>query len=227
MHQLTHEVQRAAAPEPSVLAMLRGLVPQRPLSPSETLRITELQANRLLEHFQIVTTAVPEEIISELPRIQVVRELGLPISGSAHWDGRFWVIAINADEHPLRQRFSIAHEAKHVIDHTTKEWLFRDRPFQTAHEQAERVADYFAACLLMPKRVVKRLWFEGPQSIVHVADKLQVSPAAVRYRLQQLGLIDGRVRCDRPTRASPLQGRQSGALYRRLPGMVLARGGSQ
>src|SRR5712691_6267477 len=172
MRRLTYEGRRAAAPERSVLAMLRALVPQRPLSPSETLRIAELQANRLLEHFQIGTAAVPEEVISELPRIRVVRENGLPISGSAHWDGRFWVIAISADEHPLRQRFSIAHEAKHVIDHTTKDWLYRDRPFQTAHEQAERVADYFAACLLMPKRVVKRAWFEGPQSIIELANKL-------------------------------------------------------
>lgn len=32
-----------------------------------------------------------------------------------------------------------------------------DRPFQTAEQRAERVADYFAACLLVPKRVVKRL----------------------------------------------------------------------
>ena len=69
-----HNQASAAAREQSVLAMLRALVPNRPLTPSETLRIAELQANHLLRHFQIETAAVPEEIVSELPRIRVVRE---------------------------------------------------------------------------------------------------------------------------------------------------------
>jgi Zn-dependent peptidase ImmA (M78 family) len=196
MDQLTHQDRRAAAPERSVLAMLRALAPERPLSPSETLRIAELQANRMLEHFQIATAAVPEEIVSELPRIRLVREMGLPMSGSAHWDGHFWVIAVNADEHLSRQRFSLMHEFKHVVDHTTKQFLYRDTRYQTAFDQAERVADYFAACLLMPKRVVKRLWFKGPQHIERLAGTMQVSPAAVRYRLDQLGLTDKPVRCE-------------------------------
>ena len=175
--------------------MLRALVPQRPLTPSESLRVAELQANRLLEYFEIQTNAVPDEIVSELPRIRVVRELGLPMSGSAHWDGRFWLIALSADEHPLRQRFSLMHEFKHVLDHTTKQWLYTDRPFQSARAQAERVADYFAACLLMPKRTTKRLWFQGPQSIEILAEKIGVSVAATRYRLDQLGLTEKRSRC--------------------------------
>lgn len=201
-------MQQGLQPRPStsatdrgVLAMLRALVPARPLSASETLRIAELQANRLLEHFQIETPAVPEEIVSELPRIRVIREPSLPISGSAHWDGRFWLILVSADEHPCRQRFSAMHEFKHVLDHATKHWLYRDRPHQSAHQQAERVADYFAACLLMPKRVVKRLWFAGPQNLELLAEQMQVSPAAMRYRLDQLGLIERPNRCAwRPNR---------------------------
>jgi Zn-dependent peptidase ImmA (M78 family) len=186
---------RLLAAERGVLAMLRALVPQRPLSPWETLRIAELQANRLLKHFQIDAVPVPEEIISELPRIRVVREPGLPVSGGAHWDGRFWIITLDADEHPLRQRFSLPHEFKHVLDHTTKHFLYPDRSLHTAHERAERGADYFAACLLMPKRIVKSLWFQGPQSTEHLVERLQVSPAAVRYRLDQLGLTERRTRC--------------------------------
>jgi IrrE N-terminal-like domain len=187
------------APERGVLAMLRALVPQRPLSPWETLRIAELQPNRLLEHFEIDNAPVPQGVVSELPRIRVVHEPGLPMSGCAHWDGRFWVITVNADEHPLRQRFSLMHEFKHVLDHTTKEFLYRDRPFQSVEEQAERVADYFAACLLMPKRVVKSLWFQGPQRTAPLAERLQVSTAAARYRLDQLGLTESPTRCPRPS----------------------------
>ena len=189
--------------ERSVLALLRGLVPRRPLTYHETLRIAELQANRLLEHFAITTNAVPDEIITELPRIKVEREHGLPVSGAAHWNGRYWVITLCADEHPLRQRFSLAHEFKHVADHTTKGFLYFDRRTATAHEQAERVADYFAACLLMPKRVVKRLWGEQHQDIGHLADMLQVSPAALQYRLDQLGLTERRARCETPRQIYP------------------------
>ncbi len=61
-----------------MLGVLLALVPNRPLTPSETRRIAELQANHLLGHFQIETSSVPEEIVSELPRLRVVREDGLP-----------------------------------------------------------------------------------------------------------------------------------------------------
>lgn len=180
----------------STLALLRRLVPRRPLTFNEALRIAELQANRLLEHFKIETTAVPDEIVTELPRIQVERERGLPVSGSAHWNGHYWVISLSADEHRLRQRFSLMHEFKHILDHTSKDFLYQDRPTSSAYEQAERVADYFAACLLMPKRVIKRLWCQPGQNIAHLADQLQVSPAALRYRLDQLGLTDKPPRCE-------------------------------
>lgn len=191
-----HNQGSAGAREQSVLAMLRALVPSRPLSPGETLRIAELQANHLLRYFQIESASVPEEIVSELPRVRVIREDGLPVSGAAHWNGRYWIITVNADEPFSRQRFSVMHEFKHVLDHTTKHLLYRDRPFQTAAEQSERVADYFAACVLMPKRVVKRLWCEGNQNIVRLAEMLSVSPRAVRFRLDQLGLTDPPARCD-------------------------------
>jgi IrrE N-terminal-like domain len=186
----------------SVLASLRTLVPQRHLQPWEAMRVAELQANTLLRLFQIDTAAVPEELVSEFPRVRVIRADGLPVSGAAHWNGRHWIITVNGDEPLGRQRFSLMHEFKHVLDHTTKEFLYHDRPFQTAGEQAERVADYFAACLLMPKKVVKRLWFGGSQNVIKLAEALGVSTRALRFRLDQLGLTDQPQRCNRPlTRA--------------------------
>lgn len=181
----------------SVLASLRALVPQRYILPWEAMRLAELQANHLLRHFEIDGAAVPEQIVSEFPRVRVIREEGLPVSGAAHWNGRYWIITVNADEPLARQRFSLMHEFKHVLDHTTKHFLYHDRSFQTAGEQAERVADYFAACLLMPKRVVKRLWCQGDQNIALLAEKLGVSTQALRFRLDQLGLTEQPHRCDR------------------------------
>jgi Zn-dependent peptidase ImmA (M78 family) len=192
----------------SVLAVLRSLVPQRPLSWEEANRIAELQANRLLRHFDITRGAVPSEIITELPRIRVEHEHDLPVSGSAHWNGHYWIITLCGDEHAYRQRYSLFHEFKHVVDHTTKHFLYQDRPGMSAEAQAERVADYFAACSLMSKRVVKRLWGEGHQSPTELSQRLRVSPAAVRYRLDQLGLTERR-RCQpihRTYYRQPVQG---------------------
>jgi predicted transcriptional regulator len=179
----------------STLALLRSLVPRRTLNFHEALRIAELQANRLLQIFDVQTSAVPDEIVSELPRLRIERETWLPVSGAAHWNGRYWIITVNASEHRLRQRFSLMHEFKHILDHTAKDFLYRDRPGSSADEQAERVADYFAACLLMPKRVVKRLWCQGHQDLADLSNLLRVSPTAVRYRLDQLGLTERPRRC--------------------------------
>jgi Zn-dependent peptidase ImmA (M78 family) len=164
-----------------VLASLRGLIPNRPLTIGESLRTAELQANHLLRYFQVSSSSVPEEIVSELPRIRVVRD-SLPVSGSAHWNGRYWVITINADEPYVRQRFSLMHEFKHVLDHTRRHLPYYEESALTHGEQAERIADYFAACVLMPKKVVTRLWCSGQQDIPALAAKLQVSVPALRYR---------------------------------------------
>jgi Zn-dependent peptidase ImmA (M78 family) len=204
---LTTPLPGASAHEQSLLAFLRALVPSRPLTPSEGLRLAELQANHLLHHFEIETDAVPEEIISELPRIRVIREVGLPVSGAAHWNGSYWIITVNAEEPISRQRFSVMHEFKHILDHTTKQFLYHERPFQTADEQAERVADYFAACLLMPKRVVKRLWCQGNQNMTELAKMLFVSTRALQYRLDQLGLLEPPTRCRSGVRHSQANAR--------------------
>jgi Zn-dependent peptidase ImmA (M78 family) len=209
-------VMKTRSTEPrSVLASLRAVVPRRQLSYQETLRVAELQANRLLEHFEITTGAVHEEVITELPRIQVVREQ-IPESGAAHWSGRYWVITLNGGEPCVRQRFSLAHEFKHILDHTTKQYLYFDRALQTAEQQAERVADHFAACLLMPKKVVVGLWCSGQQDLFALAAKLHVSVPALRYRLAYLGLIDPSPRCKgRSDRIGAIEGAYS---RRRAPG---------
>jgi Zn-dependent peptidase ImmA (M78 family) len=190
MEQLLATRGRAAGSEQRVLANLRALVPRRPLTAGEGRRIAELQADHLLRRFRLDSVAVPEEIVSELPRIRVVREDGLPVSGAAHWNGHYWLITVNADEPINRQRFSVMHEFKHILDHTTRDFLYRDRPHQTAVEQAERVADYFAACLLMPKVAVTGQWYQGQQNVGALAKSLRVSATALRYRLDQLGLTE-------------------------------------
>lgn len=188
--------------EVSVLAFLRAVVPQRPVSYAEALRIAELQANKLREHFGIDAAAVPSELIFDIPRISVDYDHDMPVSGSTHWNGHRWIITLNASEPAMRQRFSLMHEFKHIVDHTSRHLLYGRHDDPQAGARAERVADYFAACLLMPKRWVKHYWGEGIQTMTGLSSRFGVSTQAMRYRLLYLGLIETPPRC-RPTCLTP------------------------
>lgn len=200
-HQPELPTSRASAnQERNVLSILRALAPRRALSTSEMLLVAELQANRLLELAGLPQTPIPNEIVTELPRIVVRHDPDLPVSGSAHWLGGRWQLTINANEPWTRQRFSLAHELKHVIDHRHVETLYRD----ALH--AEMAADYFAACLLMPKREVKRSWGEGMQSLTELANQFGVSAVAMARRLDHLGLrmLPQRFKLSQPSK--PIRG---------------------
>ena len=180
--------------ERSVLALLRSVVPNRSLQFSEALRVAELQANRLLEQMNIGDWPVPSEIVTELPRMRI-EQRDLPTSGLSFWDGQAWVIYLNATEAATRQRFTLLHEFKHVIDHGRSVHLYSGSHRHTADEQAEQAADYFAGCVLMPKRLLKRAWGEGRQRPRALATLFDVSPRAVEVRLSQLGLTMPKLRC--------------------------------
>lgn len=66
-----------------------------------------------------------------------------------------------------------------------------------AIKPAELMCDYFAACLLMPRPWVKRLWAQGVQDTAVLAATFNVSPAAMNVRVQQLGLVEPRDRWHR------------------------------
>jgi Zn-dependent peptidase ImmA (M78 family) len=182
----------------TVLKTLRMLVPQRRLTYSESLRIAELQANRLIELFGLSGPAIPSELVTELPRIHVRLDPAMPVSGSAHWERGRWIISLNAAEPYARRRFSLMHEFKHVLDHTTKHYLYGDvARDEVDAEHSERAADHFAACLLMPKRWLKREWFAHHQNATLMARRYAVSPRALNVRLWHLGLNTAPQRCPR------------------------------
>ena len=177
----------------SVLATLRRLMPNRPLDLSEALWIAERQANRLLELRGALDVPVPTTVVTELPRIVVEHDSDLPAdaaSGCSDWDfrRRTWVISLNPTEPRRRRRFTVLHEYKHIIDHgshgirpTTK-----SMPFQRPPEEA--VADYFAGCVLMPKRLLTAAYYDGIQQPRDLAELFDVSEPAIRVRLAQVGL---------------------------------------
>lgn len=185
-----HDITNPTTESTSVLANLRGLLPNRSLRLDEALRLAELQANRLLTLRRSLETPIPSETVTGLPGIGVDYDLDMPASGSSDWDSRHrqWVITLRASEPDTRHRFTLLHEYKHIIDHGSPGIAANHTGLKPGRPAAETVADYFAACVLMPKRLIKAAYFSGTQTIERLADLFEVSPAAMRIRLAQLGL---------------------------------------
>ena len=173
----------------TVLAELRSLCPPRRLAPYEARRIAEQQATRFLRLMQVETPPVPEQVIEYLPRITVSWVRARSLSGAARWRKGRWHILVNARDTWGRQRFSLAHEFKHVIDGPLSDTLYRAADPATRHALAERAADTFAACMLMPRMLVKRAYYdEGLHDARERARRFQVSTQAMRIRMEQLAL---------------------------------------
>lgn len=96
-------------------------------------------------------------------------------------------IAVNSNEHLTRQRFTIAHEIAHFLLHRNyldQRDLIDDAMYRsglTTREEAE--ANNFAAQILMPIPLIQRLIDEGVTQVDALADRLEVSPTAMKIRL--------------------------------------------
>ncbi len=185
----------------TVLQHLRALTPARGLQHHEAQGVAERQATRLLTILEQREPPVDVGLIAELPRIEVRvvpnRDLA-GLSGMSQWlkEQSRWLIAVNRDDAKTRRRFTLGHEFKHIVDNPFINVLYPDDGYarQSPEERAERMCDYFAACLLMPRPWVKRLSAQGVQDAAVLAATFNVSPAAMDRRLQDLGLIETRKR---------------------------------
>jgi len=123
-------------------------------------------------------------------------------------EGRSY-IGVQKSDAPLRQRFTVGHEIGHFFLKHQRSGLHVDRESsvtfravshrtaRTAHgsDPREVEANQFAACLLMPARLVRReteKLADGPladRDIPTLATKFEVSEAAMTIRLETLGLL--------------------------------------
>ena len=106
---------------------------------------------------------------------------------------------VRGGDPPLRKRFTIAHELGHYFLHLGEDGEFVDRDanlfrLPSADDRAaspdrrrEIQANLFAAALLMPEAELRLYWKER-KSIAELARIFQVSPEAMGYRLDALGL---------------------------------------
>jgi Zn-dependent peptidase ImmA (M78 family) len=195
-------------PVVSMLASLRGLAPQRRLRFSEAIKVAELQASLFLGLHGIEQGPVPAEIVTSQGRIAVEYDFDMPdqASGASDWDfkRRCWVITINAGQQVTRQRFTLFHEYKHILDHARPRLIGADQP-RYGRPTSEYIADYFAGCVLMPRTLLKRAWANGVQRLSELATLFDVSERAIEVRLLQLGLTQQTARCA-PDPITPMKG---------------------
>ncbi len=199
----------------SLVSGLRALMPRRSIQVHEAYRVAELQAARVRMHFGDSSPFFDTAAFSKLPRITVMEDSKLQASGVTEWSAGSWQISIRSDEAEVRQRFTLAHEMKHVLDAPQLASAYKEvRSRSDANRQMEAICDYFAACLLMPKRWVKRLWGEGVHDLAALANAFDVSQVAMRRRLEEIGLIERRQRIA-PRHAVRYPAGPSGMTFRR------------
>jgi len=83
---------------------------------------------------------------------------------------------------------------------------WRHLPKDQRKDRAERLCNYFAACLLMPRKWIKSDWGNGIQRVRQLSRRYYVSEDAMSTRLSELGLtsmtlaLEPKQRHDRSTR---------------------------
>jgi len=173
----------------STIAALRDLVPLKPLNRWELNSLAQVQAERFLELAGIEGPAVPNRLVTELPHVRIEHRCPMPISGWTDWIDNEWLIVLNSAEPLTRQRFSLFHEAKHIFDHKFIDLMYRDFKPQERDKIIERMCNYFAGCVLVPRPWLEEAWRSGIQEPAQLAARFDVSEAAIYVRLRQIGLM--------------------------------------
>lgn len=179
----------------SIIRQLRAMTPLRPLTESDAKSLAERQAIIMLELLSQRDPAVDVGVIADIPRIEVKVEPGLHlggISGFSQWSKGRWLVVVNSSDSVTRRRFTLSHEFKHVIDHPFAKVIYSKLSEVEAEREhmTERICDYFAGCLLVPRNWLKRAWASGIQGRTALAALFNVSEAAIVVRLQQTGIIE-------------------------------------
>jgi len=129
---------------------------------------------------------------------------GMIIVDEKPWEryGTNKFIVVNLSELAARRRFTIAHELAHYVLHKEGNVLYAHRDMvgnSGFRSSIEREANYFAANILMPEKLVEdkvrdieaEVWGAVPEFVLirEIADNFAVSESAAKVRLRQLDLI--------------------------------------
>jgi hypothetical protein len=117
-----------------------------------------------------------------------IRQLPLKAYHGAIWSHKNeWVIQVKDNDAASTMRFTVFHEAFHILAHCRTSPVFRKRG-SVLGSFNEMLADHFAMCILTPREWVAEKWAEV-KDLDQMAEIFAVPKSAICIRLRQLGLI--------------------------------------
>lgn len=153
------------------------------------------KATELLNEFGFKDPFVDVYKIAEKYGIEIIPMIPDPdvreFSGFLDNNDEKPTIYVNASESVTRQNWTIAHELGHFfLNHKPDQWgiAWRDQTYEEKDE-FEQEADYFAACLLIPETMLKKVMNRYKltrDDFVLLAKMFGVSQKAMKNRLDFL-----------------------------------------
>lgn len=88
--------------------------------------------------------------LRHIPKLTIRHSQTLTLPSIAYWNGRRWIIEVNADLSQTERARRALHELKHIIDYPQQHKLYPDGGSAIRHQSAwaETIADHFAAQVL-------------------------------------------------------------------------------
>jgi len=99
-----------------------------------------------------------------------------------------WIVQLNSNDTPVRQRFTLYHEIFHILAHCKAIPVFKKTSCGQEGSFNELLADHFAAVILMPRDLVAERW---PQvkDLSQMATTFDVPRSVMWLALRTYGLI--------------------------------------
>jgi len=132
---------------------------------------------------------VPTDLVSLIDRQDIeIRTLSLKAcSGAVCYFDNKWIIYLNVKDPPASRRFSLFHEAFHVLAHSNTTPTFKKIGSEGGAFN-EYLADVFAGSILAPNEWIKEIW-RDVHDVKEAAKILAVPESFMWIRLKRLGMI--------------------------------------
>ena len=159
--------------------------------PGRVFQLVEKLAQKQLKRGRVRCPPVPSGIVSLADERYPIEVRLLPLRAyhGALWpSSKGWIIQLRKDDTSDTQRFTLFHEAFHILAHCNSAAPMFRRRGAVGGSFNELLADYFATCILMPREWVKEKWAEV-KDLNRMAEIFDIPQTVMGIRLRQLGLL--------------------------------------
>ena len=153
-------------------------------------QLIEMEAEQYLKMGKVRYPPVPTRLVKLFDQQHTleVHQLPLKVYHGAIWHRKDrWLIQLKESDSSAAKRFSLFHEAFHILAHRRTTPVFT-KIGNMAGCFNELLADEFASCMLMPREWVVAKWVKV-RDLDSMAEIFDVPKPAMCIRLRWLGLI--------------------------------------